>query len=709
MKNFTSNVLVLIFFLCFALGFAQDKGNNQQKLFNQDLTIANQNSLEQTGFIRCASTEYEAYIQEMYPERQTNEEFENWLAPKIQEIQAQRAAGPTVLQTIPIIFHIFTDGFGNENLTQAQIQAQVDQLNIDYRNLAGSSYTQAGDSEVEFCLAQQDESGNQLTEIGINRITAYGQGPFSNTDFENTLKAATQWDPTQYFNVWVADLSGGLLGYAHWPEGSGLAGVPGNSAGASNDGVVVLYSSVGSIANPNPNGGQYASGRTLTHEAGHWLGLRHVWGDTTACTNDDYCADTPDATGSNFVCPSVDSCPLDGLGPDMVENYMDYTDDTCMDTFTNDQVSRILAVLANSPRRVELVTTSTVCQPAQIYDLDGSIEIDNLNFVDACSNSSITPDVTITNRGNNQLTSATINYYVDGGAPSTYNWTGALNIDQSEVISLPLMSVGLGSHTFTAELNSPNGGTDEQPTNNTVSLGFNVGACASVANTIYETSTTGVEFNTISNLNTGKPSGYSDYTSISTDVNIDESYNLTVYMNTDGNYTCITTVWIDWNQNCDFTDPGEQYDLGSATNVTNGASSNSPLSVTVPTTAALGTTLMRVTTKYSSAATPCENSHDAEVEDYTVNVMPSLSVDDYFLNSISIYPNPVNDRLTIKLSNNQLPDGFRIYNMLGQVIKEAVVNDLSDLEVNTSELSNGMYFVKISKDNSTKTLPFIKN
>lgn len=151
---------------------------------------------------------------------------------------------------------------------------------------------------------------------------------------------------------------------------------------------------------------------------------------------------------------------------------------------------------------------------------------------------------------------------------------------------------------------------------------FYNGVCTSIANTEYNTSTTLVQFNTI-NQSSGKPSGYSNYTATVTNVNRNESYDLRINVNTDGNFTTNTKVWIDWNQNCSFDDDGEEYNLGDATNVSNGPTANTPLSITVPATAATGNTTMRVSTKYrdDGVVTSCENGFDGEVEDYTINVL----------------------------------------------------------------------------------------
>jgi len=262
----------------------------------------------------------------------------------------------------------------------------------------------------------------------------------------------------------------------------------------------------------------------------------------------------------------------------------------------------------------------------------------------------------------------------------------------------------------------PNGGTDEQTGNNVIATNLDItGAnCSSAGTTTFNTSTEGVVFNTISNLNSGKPSGYSDFTSTSTDVNINSSYDLSIYANSDGNYQIITYVWIDWNQNCNFDDVGEQYDLGTSANIVNDLTANSPLSITIPSGASLGNTTMRVTTKYTDPGanqfpTSCENGHDAEVEDYTLNVLGALSIDEYYSNSLIIYPNPVTDKLIIKVSDSYVPDNYKIYNLIGQLITQKSIANITDLEINTSDFSNGLYFIRVSKDNRSTVLKFLKN
>ncbi len=150
--------------------------------------------------------------------------------------------------------------------------------------------------------------------------------------------------------------------------------------------------------------------------------------------------------------------------------------------------------------------------------------------------------------------------------------------------------------------------------------------CTSHGNNDYKDGITYVFFNTISNTSSlDKINEYEDFTNISTNVYKGSIHNLIVRINTDGNWTNYTKVWIDWNRNGDFTDSGEEYDLGYATNVSDGAPSNSPITITVPLTAIVGTTRMRVSTRYDSyPSSSCAINFDGEVEDYTVNIMDNF-------------------------------------------------------------------------------------
>jgi chitodextrinase len=295
------------------------------------------------------------------------EDMEIWMRPLVEQYNANAATQRAVI-TIPIVFHIVHNN-GADNISAAQVNAQIAQLNEDFRKLgAGNNSHPAGaDAEITFCAATIDPSGNTMAEPGIRRVnrTTFGftAPPYSQSYYESTIKPNTIWDPTQYCNVWVSNLSGGLLGYAQFPEAASLGGIGTGNGGANTDGVVILYSSVGSIANPYPGGGVYAAGRTLTHELGHWLGLRHIWGDG-GCNVDDFCGDTPRAAAASSGCPTNNNTCNDmsyGLStnpPDMVQNYMDYSYDACMNIFTNDQKARMQVVMSSSIRRASLASSN---------------------------------------------------------------------------------------------------------------------------------------------------------------------------------------------------------------------------------------------------------------------------------------------------------------------------------------------------------------
>lgn len=369
---------------------------NAQQLKKTDgqsfpLTDATIQSIQETGYARCLTDENEILLKQQFPERASSIDFENWLAPKIQQIKANRIAGKSsmVVYNIPVVIHIVHNGDAigtGENITDAQALSQIQVMNEDFRRLTGTpgganTTGLAVDVEINFCIAQQDEMGNPTNGVIRHNITPYSNnvadgagGPDWETRADTeTMKASTQWDPTRYLNMWTIRPGGlplnqggqqGLLGYAQFPSNSGLSGLNNNGGAANTDGVVAGFDAMGTIAEDdgtfimNPT---YNLGRTMTHEVGHWVGLRHIWGDGD-CNADDFCADTPNAGNPNYQCNVVDSCPA-SAGNDQIQNYMDYTNDACMDTFTQDQKDRIVAVMTNSPRRMELNTSNT-CNPA---------------------------------------------------------------------------------------------------------------------------------------------------------------------------------------------------------------------------------------------------------------------------------------------------------------------------------------------------------
>ncbi|TSJ42502.1 PKD domain-containing protein [Fluviicola chungangensis] len=451
------------------------------------------------GVVRCYTDENDAILRANHPELESAQQFEQWIQS---EMAANLAAGKIIggVYQIPVVVHVIHSGTAigsGANVSYAAIQSQIDVLNEDFRRIFGSNGWNTNpvgaDTQIEFCLARRRPDGSAFPfngaqqEHGVNRIllstinTAMGTSvtaPVSQTNVENVIKAYTYngntptatrgWDPAKYMNIWLCDLGNGLLGYAQFPQ-SPLGGMGCSSPVNGTDGVVFLYSSIGkSSVTGFP--GPYNEGRTATHEIGHWLGLRHIWGDG-GCSVDDYCNDTPLAAAANFGCPTINSCTnAPDPGNDMVENYMDYTDDACMNVFTNDQKQRMRAVLEGSPLRLSLIN-SDACTPPN--PSDASITDVFAPLGDNCAGA-ITPSVQLKNRGSNNLTSATISYKIDNGTPVTFSWTGNLTPNSTATVALPAFTAPLGNHTFIAYSTLPNGITDPYAVYDTSGIDFAV-------------------------------------------------------------------------------------------------------------------------------------------------------------------------------------------------------------------------------------------
>lgn len=283
------------------------------------------------------------------------------LAERMQDIErhtedfiAQGGNAERVVYTIPVVFHVVWNTTA-ENISDAQVLSQLDVLNEDFRRLNADwtgtpsvFQSSVADSEINFCLAQRDPSGNPTT--GIVRVQTT-RTSFSTNDYVKYTSqgGSNAWPAGSYLNIWICDLGSGLLGYAQFPGGP-----------AATDGVVCDYLYFGRYGSAQA---PFNLGRTATHEVGHWLNLRHIWGDSN-CGNDQV-SDTPTQQTSNYGCPSFPHVTCsNGPNGDMFMNYMDYTDDACMFMFTTGQKNRMQAVLGSGGSRASLASSQGCVPPS---------------------------------------------------------------------------------------------------------------------------------------------------------------------------------------------------------------------------------------------------------------------------------------------------------------------------------------------------------
>jgi Pregnancy-associated plasma protein-A/Secretion system C-terminal sorting domain len=295
----------------------------------------------------CSTMENLEYRKQLDPGLESRmQQIEAYTQTKIQELETNRIDGNII--TIPVVVHVIYSN-SNENISDAQILSQIQVLNDDFRRMnsdADNTWSQAADTQIQFCMATVDPNGNATNGITRKSSTRTSWGT------NDAMKSASQggvapWDTSQYLNMWVCNIGGGILGYAQFPGGS-----------ASTDGVVMSPQYFGS---KNGGSGFYLSapfdlGRTTTHEVGHFLNLRHIWGDGN-CNADDFVSDTPTSDAANYGC-AVGHVSCSSV--DMVQNYMDYSDDSCMNLFTQGQTNRMRATLLPGGVRASL-GASTKC------------------------------------------------------------------------------------------------------------------------------------------------------------------------------------------------------------------------------------------------------------------------------------------------------------------------------------------------------------
>ncbi len=289
------------------------------------------------------------------------------------------------LRLIPVVVHVFHLG-GVENISDAQIESEITVLNEDFGRMIGTNgYGNGVDTDIRFCLAKKDPNGNCTN--GIVRIKS---SLTNHKTYERPLlKQISFWDNEKYLNIYIVkSIPGGTLGYSSFPGGP-----------ADEDGLVVRHNYFGTI-------GSAASslGRTGTHEVGHWLGIYHTFNNSCGndlCLDGDYVCDTPPVSTANFGCSISNSCNNDSPDlPDQIENYMDYTSETCSNMFSSGQADRMHSTLNNLRPVIwsqsnlvatgcdSLYTTPIVCGvTANFTSLNPEICINNsVNFVDISLN-----------------------------------------------------------------------------------------------------------------------------------------------------------------------------------------------------------------------------------------------------------------------------------------------------------------------------------
>jgi gliding motility-associated-like protein len=322
---------------------------------------------------RCGTVEYNQSLRQSKSVLENEKEFEQWL----QERLPKAAPLPEALRKreepykVQVVIHVIHRGEAigqGSNLSEAQILSQLEVLNKDFNRLnddAANTPTEfqpvAASMNIEFVLATTDPDG--LPSSGINRV----RGTKSSWTIQDNveLKSLSYWPAENYINIWVCDLLD-YYGFTQFPVSS-LPGLENSSRNRLTDGIIVSYIVFGSADfgsfNLDP---AYNKGRTATHEMGHFFGLRHTWGDVDECGGTDYVDDTPDQSEPTLGCPvhSIPDCPKDNPKNKMFQNYLDFTDDECMNLFTQEQVMRMVTVLENSPRRASLLLPLSLEQPA---------------------------------------------------------------------------------------------------------------------------------------------------------------------------------------------------------------------------------------------------------------------------------------------------------------------------------------------------------
>ncbi len=427
---------------------------------------------------RCGTVEYKTQLERTRTVLETKEQFEQWLRQKQSDQNRRQDGRIKSAYQVPVVIHVIHNGEAigtGTNIPDAQIISQLNvlnedcnRLNDDASNTPAEFLPVAGALDIEFILAKQDPEG--LATTGIVRRQGTKLSWTMSDNYQ--LKSESYWPAEDYLNIWVCNLTD-YLGYSQFPV-SGLPGLESSSTNRLTDGVVISYNAFGSIDDGAFSlHNVYNKGRTTTHEVGHFFGLNHIWGDDdSSCAGTDNVDDTPNQSSDTGGCPTHPRVTCNVTS--MFQNYLDYTDDNCMNLFTIGQVSRMETVIGNSPRRASLIISPGLSDPVPLANDVGVRAIISPSSGEC--QATVVPSIEIRNYGSNAVTSARIRFTKDGIVTETRDFTfmPAISPLDSANVEFAAVVFATGEHSVTFEVLQTNGEADPQPANNSLTQGVDV-------------------------------------------------------------------------------------------------------------------------------------------------------------------------------------------------------------------------------------------